>query len=86
MTDTYPHWKKGMRVGVKWALILSALITLPSVLIPMGDPAPGHSAAAVWRHEIATVDFWLNGLGLFGVIFIVVFAVAVVIGAFRPRS
>jgi hypothetical protein len=85
MTEPYPNWRKGIRKGIKWGLILSVLFALPNVFIPLEHPAPFSSPADVWRHEITQAYFWLNILSLFGMFFVVSFVVASLIAAFRPE-
>ena len=84
MTESYPDWRKGIRRGFKWGLILSAVLTLPNLFMPQGDPAPGYSAAAVLRDELVQPAFWPNIAGIFGMFFVVIFVIATLIGAFRP--
>ena len=84
MVEPYPSWKKGVRRGFKWGLIVSALLTLPNLFLPIGDPIPGAPLGPIIRHQLVEPLFWLNILGIFGSIFVVVFLLTALLGAFRP--
>jgi hypothetical protein len=83
--ESYPNYRNGTRVGVKAGLVTALIITIPNLLVPVGDPIEGADFKELIKEQWTWFYFWEEKAFVFGVFFVLAFAVGFVIGTFRPE-
>ena len=83
--DPYPNYRKGVRVALQAGMVVALVLTIPSLVVPVGDPAKGADLAAMLRRQWTWAPFWEEKVGIFLLFFFLTLPIGFIFGAFRPE-